>query len=225
MNAHTHWLKLTLNSDTTFGRGDGVAGLVDAEVQHDEYGFPYLGGKTLKGMLGATCAEILYALDKATPSHQWNLSARYLFGSPGSGRDESAHLHVGDACLPEDLRQMIIYEEKLSREEVLESLTALRRQTAMDASTGAPLKESLRTMRVIIRDTPFIARLDFKREPKTHELALLAACVKAFRRAGTGRNRGRGRLTAALYAADPLLPESQPVTDDYFSHFQEVVEA
>lgn len=41
----TLWLKFTLLSDTAFGRGDGVAGLVDAEVLHDPYGLPYLGGK------------------------------------------------------------------------------------------------------------------------------------------------------------------------------------
>ncbi len=55
----TVWLTLTLKSDTAFGRGDGVAGLINAEVQHDESGLPYLGGKTLKGLLGATCSDIL----------------------------------------------------------------------------------------------------------------------------------------------------------------------
>ena len=32
-------LKIKLESEAAFGRGDGVAGLVDAEVQHDDYGF------------------------------------------------------------------------------------------------------------------------------------------------------------------------------------------
>ena len=41
-----YWLKIDLLSDTTLGRGDGVAGVVDAEVQHDAYGLPYLSGKT-----------------------------------------------------------------------------------------------------------------------------------------------------------------------------------
>lgn len=30
-------LHLKLLSDATFGRGDGVAGLVDAEVEHDSH--------------------------------------------------------------------------------------------------------------------------------------------------------------------------------------------
>ena len=47
----TYRLKIKLLSDTTFGRGDGVAGLIDQEVEHDPYGFPYLRGRTLKGLL------------------------------------------------------------------------------------------------------------------------------------------------------------------------------
>lgn len=58
----TYWLKFTLKSDATFGRGDGVAGMVDSEVQHDSYGLPYLGGRTIKGLLGEECASILFAL-------------------------------------------------------------------------------------------------------------------------------------------------------------------
>ena len=44
-------LKIKLLSDTTFGRGDGVAGLIDQEVEHNPCGFPYLRGRTLKGFL------------------------------------------------------------------------------------------------------------------------------------------------------------------------------
>ena len=46
----TYYLKMLLLSDTTFGRGDGVAGLIDQEVEHDPNGFPYLRGRTLKGL-------------------------------------------------------------------------------------------------------------------------------------------------------------------------------
>ena len=80
---------------------------------------------------------------------------------------------------------------------MLNSLTAIRRQTAMDES-GAPKTGSLRVMRVILRETPFEAELTFNQFPSELDLALLAACVKSFRRAGTGRNRGRGELTACL---------------------------
>jgi hypothetical protein len=233
----TYWLRLRLESDTTFGRGDGVAGVVDAEVQHDECGLPYLGGKTLKGLLGAECAEILFALTQmehpALPD--WRAAAQLLFGAPGSGMRDAALLSVGNAELPEDLRVRLRREwQKLPEEERglrraanLEALTALRRQTAMDAASGAPKRNTLRSMRVILRQTPFEAALTFDAVPTERARWLLAACVKAFRRAGTGRNRGRGRLRAELYDQYPTDPQTgnpaQSVTEAWFAEFEEAV--
>ena len=101
----SYWLKLTLLSDTTFGRGDGVAGLVDAEVRHDRYGLPYLGGKTLKGLLGAACAEVLSALEKSEVSDlpDWQEAAAFLFGVPGSGLEHAGKLKVGDEFIHESI--------------------------------------------------------------------------------------------------------------------------
>lgn len=231
----TYWLKIELESDAAFGRGDGVAGKLDAEVQHDQYGLPYLGGKTLKGLLTATCAEVWFALKQSRPEllSEWEYHAQRLFGSPGSQIEDAAILHVGDAKLPQDLRAAIAQEielKALTRKQVLGTLTTLRRQTAMDPESGAPLKHSLRTVRVILRKTPFVAQLNFLNPPdrEFRDLALLAACVKAFRRAGSDRNRGRGRLSAELYDCYPF-PEAEiektpeAVTDTYFEHFEKAV--
>ncbi len=210
------WLKFTLTSDATFGRGDGVAGLVDAEVQHDEYGLVYLGGRALRGMLAEACADILFALQEQGKDTLWHEAAQRLFGNPGSGTSDQAILYVGDARLPQDLRRAVIAQigaEELDRERVLNSLTAIRRQTKIDPLTGAPQDETLRAMRVVLRGTSFEAELAFVRESPTsearaHDLALLSACVKAWRHAGTGRNRGRGELVACLCDV-----EGQDVTD------------
>lgn len=218
-------LRIRLLSDATFGRGDGVAGVVDAEAQHDVYGLPYLGGRSLKGLLGAECADIVYVLGLAgeAQKERWKQAENRLFGDIGSGLAGAANLRVGPAELPPDLRAAIardIKQKKITRAVVLESLTAIRRQTAMDAESGAPKDETLRTMRVILRETVFESDLCFVEPPTSDELALLAACVKAFRRGGTGRNRGRGRLTAELFDAN-----GQPVTDILFSDFQKAVGA
>ncbi len=87
----------------------------------------------------------------------------------------------------------------------------------MDAATGAPLKNTLRTMRVILRDTPFEAEMSFFYDLEAEPLdkALLAACVRAFRRGGTGRNRGRGRLQAQLQT------ESGEITDHWLRLFEQ----
>lgn len=215
-------LSLELLSDATFGRGDGVTGLIDAEVQHDDLGLPFLSGRTLKGLLGAECADIVYALERARPdlAQDWRTTADRLFGRSGAALEGQSILRVGTARLPQDLRDAIhqdIRHNRLRPMEVLEMVTALRRQTAMDA-WGVPREDTLRTMRVILRGVVFCADLDFLVNPTEKDLALLSACVKALRRAGTARNRGRGRLKAEL-----LDKEGKIVTDTLFAAFRKAV--
>ncbi|OAT86753.1 RAMP superfamily CRISPR-associated protein [Desulfotomaculum copahuensis] len=218
----TMWLKFKLLTDAVFGRGDGVAGGVDAEVSHDQWGLPYLGGRALKGVLQEECANIIFALRL---QGKWDESLRQaaqrLFGCPGSSAGDQSIMHVGDARLPEKLRKAVesgVGREELEPGQVLESLTAIRRQTAVSAETGASRDEMLRSVRVILRETVFEAPLTFYVEPGPGELALLAACVKALRRAGTGRNRGLGELKALL--CDHNMAD---VTQKYFGVFQREV--
>lgn len=219
-------LTITLVSDATFGRGDGIAGEVDAEVQHDRYGFPYLAGRTLKGLLVQECADILAAVpnNETKERERWYTAAAYLFGQPGSTVADSGHLIVGDARLPDDLRKWVqkdVNNNLLSRQDVLESLTALRRQTAMDPETGAPAAHTLRSMRVILRQTQFRADIFFDDSPvdatvRADAQKLLAVCAAALRRAGTGRTRGRGLIETQLLDAN-----GNPLSDSAF--FEEVV--
>lgn len=215
------FLKLTLVSDATFGRGDGVPGLVDAEVEHDHNGLPYMHGRTLKGLLGEEGANILFTLGQFQPDlERWQRAMLQLFGRPGSTEDGIANLHVGDARLPDDLRAAIaadLASSSYTPADALTALTSIRRQTAMDES-GVPDEGSLRAMRVILRGTPFVAALHFGQKPGEDDLALLAACVKALRRVGTGRNRGRGKVTAGLYTA-----QGEDVTGKHLAYFEKEV--
>jgi len=215
-------LAIQLKSDATFSSGEGLAGAIDTDVQHDEYGFPFLGGRTLKGLLAAAGADILFAMRSQVKSRFENEYTR-LFGRPGSKEGDTAILHVGDARLPIDLHTLIAYEieqkKTLTREEVLKSLTATRRQTAIDEFTGAPKVRSLRSSRVILRETPFESELIFFDDPTDRDMIFFAAIVKAFRQAGTGGNRGRGALVARLY--DGI--SKKDVTDDYFARFRKEV--
>lgn len=214
-------LELCLKTDATFGRGDGVAGLVDAEVEYDpETGLPFLRGRTLKGLLVEECANILYALgnERAKP---FNEAGQFLFGSAGSTLADDASMHVGPAQLPEQLRLAVLDEvkaKKTTTATILDSLTTIRRQTSIDESTGAPEKGSLRAMRVVLRDTAFVSQLEFEELPTDKAQALLAACVLALRRAGTGRNRGRGRLEARLKDET-----GTDCTEKWFAQFQKLV--
>lgn len=201
-----YYLSLKLKSDATFGRGDGVVGLVDAEVEHDELGLPFLRGRALKGLLREECANILFSLEQQGHRQldEWRSAAEGLFGKPGSSSKDDARMRVGDAVLPEDLRDAVRFalndseEHRLKTSEILESLTAIRRQTAMEAN-GAPKENSLRSIRVVLRETEFISELSFDFDPRgTKEFILLGACAASLQRAGLGRNRGRGRIEVRL---------------------------
>jgi len=219
-------LRFTLLSDATFGRGDGVAGLVDEEIEHDTLtGLPYLRGRTLKGLLVEECANILYVLRGNPAYNLLQQAARDLFGNPGSTLDDDGLLHIGHAQLPQTLRDAIatdVEAGRLSANDILESLTAIRRQTAIDDS-GAPERESLRAMRVLLRDLPLQADLTSEAPISDHHRALLVACALGLRRAGIGRNRGRGRL-GKMQLHDLLITEGETeITQKAFDKFATLV--
>lgn len=212
-------LTVTLESDATFARGDGAGSEVDTEVEHDAAtGLPYVRGRALKGLLTEECANILFALQAHPSADRWAEAAERLFGRPGSRIGEDGALHVGAARLPDDLGDAVreqIAAGVLDPLDVLGSLTEIRRQTAV-GSDGLPERGSLRSARVVLRGVTFVAAL---RVPggDADAMALLAACVKAVRRGGLGRNRGRGRLRLRLHQGDV------DATDRCFETFAAVV--
>jgi hypothetical protein len=208
-------IAITLKSAATFGRGDGVPGLVDREIEHDEHGFPFLRGKTLKGLLAESAENVVYALEELQKQTGWRDAKNALFGVGGRGIEERGILHIGDAKLPAKLRAEII-KVGWSKEDVLYSLTGIRRQTSINAD-GAPDHASLRAMRVLLRGVVLEAPISFDNDDELTETQqqLLAAAVLDFRRAGTDRNRGRGWLKAEL--------DSEQVTQNLFTAFGEAI--
>lgn len=188
-------IRITLKSAATFGRGDGIPGLVDREIEHDAHGFPYLRGKTLKGLLAESAENVVHSLSQFTANNkEWKTAKEQLFGVGGRGLQERGSLHIGDAQLPAELREAA---KNWSKEDVLYSLTGIRRQTAINAD-GGPDHATLRSMRVLLPGITLEALIHFDQTPSDQQLQLLAAAVLDFRRAGTGRNRGRGWLKAEL---------------------------
>jgi CRISPR/Cas system CMR subunit Cmr4 (Cas7 group RAMP superfamily) len=76
---------IRLISDSAFGRGDGVIGVVDSEVEHDKAtGLPIIKGRTIKGLLVESCADLLYAIGLQNDAFHAELeaSAARLFAQP-----------------------------------------------------------------------------------------------------------------------------------------------
>ncbi len=192
------FLKVELLSDATFSRGEGAAGVVDTEVERDELGMPFIGGKTVRGLLRDTwlsmCGHFPDLADAAE---------RVLGRS--QALDESCRLRIGDAVLPAAIQAAVRTaaereEQPLTAGAILEGFTNIRYQTAEDRETGAPETTTLRSSRVVLRGFFFQSRLSWLDgyEPTEADLRLLALSALATRHGGLLRNRGRGHIRLTL---------------------------
>jgi hypothetical protein len=200
-------LHLELLSDTTFSRGEGTAGVVDTEVEHDEFGMPFVGGRTVRGLLRDSWLSMGEYFPKLASA-----AARVLGRSQAV--DESCCLRIGDAGLPLAVREIIRAavdvksdtkgnakrDKALSPEQILAGFTSIRHQTAEDRSTGAPVGSTLRSSRVVLRGVVLESRLTWldDAEPSHADLQVLALAALATRHGGLLRNRGRGHLCITL---------------------------
>lgn len=191
-------LLIELLSDTTFGRGEGTAGVVDVEVEHDAYGMPYIGGKSIRGLLRDSWLSM-----EAHFAELREAAARVLGHSQAF--DDVCRLRVSDAALPRDLRDVVRQavertESPISPSAMLEAFTTVRHQTAEDRATGAPDTTTLRSSRVVLRGFVFESKLAWLDgyAPTTADCQVLALCALSCRHGGLLRNRGRGHLRVTL---------------------------
>jgi hypothetical protein len=189
-------LTFELLSDATFGRGAGTVGEVDVEVEHDISGLPFVSGKLLHGLVRDAW------LSMAAPFPELADAGRELLGIAADPGD-AALLRLGDALLPGDVRAWVRHavereHHPLRPDQVLRTLTDIRRQAAQSRRSGAPEETTLRSARVVLRGLIFEAPLTWLREPSAAHLQVLALSVLGVRHGGLGRNRGRGHLRLAL---------------------------
>ncbi len=211
-------LSIQLLSDSTPGSGGGLPGVVDTEIEHDQYGLPYLRGRTLKGLLVEASNALLFNLSEMQhPKHaEFATLHNDLFGEPGAQRNAHGQLSIGNATLSPAVMQFAKYqfeqalyeekgnlkpfEERFQPLELLAALTGIRAQTSI-APDGGPEQHSLRNTRVIIRDQILTADLfgvDAQGSAREEQLMWLAAVAANVRHLGLNRNRGWGWISVAL---------------------------
>ena len=61
-------IRLTLLSDTLSGSGEGMAGVIDTDSTFDEYGFPFIPAKRIKGIIKETPLDNLEAINGPDPT-------------------------------------------------------------------------------------------------------------------------------------------------------------
>ncbi len=178
-------LRIELLSDLCSGSGDVYNSSVDTDVVHDDYGFPYIPAKRLKGCLREACLELVEFGAVSREEYE------SLFGRGGS---QSSRFTLGNAYLEEyeamidDVRS--VKDSVLTHpQRVLGLYTYVRTQTAMTPE-GAAKENSLRTIRVVKKGLVFEADL----QTGEKEAKLLPDVAGMVKHIGMGRTRGLGLI-------------------------------
>jgi hypothetical protein len=183
------------------GTGRSRGQHVDAVVERDACGLPFLPGRTLRGLL-RDAAECLLAWGHARAQ-----VVHALFGEladtegPGpSQRSRPGALRLSDARLPASLAAWLADPAQLPLRQALylESF-----QTAIDPKTGVPKAHTLRGIELTM---PLSLQAELEvfglNESQTQEaLLLLDQCLPLVRAVGAHTSRGHGRAQLSFKEA------------------------
>lgn len=198
-------LKMELLSDALPGSGEGLAGIIDADVNYDDCGLPYIPAKRLKGILREAAFD-LRDVNKLTDAQ---VSA--LFGK--TGQERGMGFRLSDGYLPDypQLRAFLKecsknkpcqkeYGSVFHRQAVLDFYSYTRSQTAIEdegESVGVAKETSLRTFRVLKKGLTFECECESLSKDDLENLNLICAVTRRF---GSSRTRGLGAI--ALHCVD-----------------------
>lgn len=216
----TRLLQVDIRSYWHAGTGRGSGNHLDALVERDADGLPFVSGKMLKGLLRdavnrATTWDVLPVLQDKTTVPQPIDVVELLFGSPGFGRDnvpsdetKPGVLKISDARMPAVLCDWLrgdTPEHRRWRGQLQRSVYS----TAIDSDSGVAKGGSLRGQEVTvpmqlesrIRLLPLVHQLpdDLTREFVTaHWSEIVQQALPLVRAVGSNRTRGLGRACLSL---------------------------
>lgn len=185
-------LRIETLSDLCVSDGNVYNSLVDTDICYDEYGFPYIPAKRIKGCL-RECALELSDWGVAIPMKE-------LFGEAGF---ESGNIRIGNAMLSNvsEKREEIIQGNNtilFHPQNILNYYSYIRTQTSLDQETGVAKDTSLRTTRVANKGLTFVADV----EADDEYVDVVKKCCTVFTNMGNNRTRGMGEIKAELIAAE-----------------------
>ena len=189
-------LQIELKSDLCAGSGESLGSLIDTDICYDEYGFPYIPSKRLKGLIKEAFIEYMdWKKDESLIKVK-----EELFGTEDS-RD-SGNLRIDNAYLKnissiendiENIEEQ--YKKYLSKQRIVELNTDIRYQTAVDEESGVAKENSLRSIRVLESGNVFEAFIECDKEA---EEKILEKCIKLLTHMGNNRTRGLGEIKCSI---------------------------
>jgi len=179
--------------------GSGQADVnVDAEIVHDEFGFPYFPGKRFKGLLYESALEVveMFELSGLAGAQSSTLEKIFHRKSKSDVQLVVPNFYILPAAEYENFCAewkylQWKYPEIFTAFDVLNEFTSLRYQTRL--VDGIAANGSLHNLRVLDAGIKFFGTITvLKADEKI--LNLLALAMKNLTAAGTKRNRGFGRI-------------------------------
>ena len=193
-------LVIELKSDLVTGSGEGWSNIIDTDIVHDQYGFPYIPARRVKGLLKEAALELVdYELLTESKVDE-------IFGNE---EKEGHHFVLYNAFLPyyEDMKNEVMnmdekYHPYIYPESVLNQFTSVRYQTSIaltddedkQQSKGVALVNSLRSTRAIDKGNKFYAYIEFEENDKD----IIEKCLKMVHHMGINRTRGFGEVDLYL---------------------------
>ena len=204
-------LRIELKSDISAGSGYSYAGLIDRDISYDQYGIPVILGRRLKGCMRETAENELYQLlsDKEIGK---------IFGISKNNRIQGIIVDnaypEGTQALRHEIEVINTTENKslkdfrryVSQNEILNSFTSVKAQTAIEKASRTAKTNSLRYMRIVndispLNGKPLVFEAEIQFDDKDIDIELekkLEKIVKATRNIGQSRNRGLGSVRCIL---------------------------
>ena len=198
------------------GTGKGSGSHLDALVERDRFGLPFISGRMLKGLCrdAVNRMESWGRLDTFTQGDKSLTES--LFGSSSYNtrnktkngkknetenlaRDytESGVIRFSDATFPEDMQVWLSYkDQRESRQQLFRDFYS----TAIQYSTGVAKKNSLRGMEMVV-PVSLSSTIDWIGSETDHEKdwqEILSLCIPLIRAVGGHRTRGFGRAELRL---------------------------
>lgn len=192
-------IKIELLSDMCVSDGGIYNSAIDTDICYDEYGFPYIPAKRLKGCLRECALELK---DWGMP-----IGVQEMFGTQGNDDSDSEKagkagaVHIRDAYIAD--RERFVSEIRQNQsvspvlchpQNILKVFSYVRVQTSIDYETGVAQEQSLRTMRVANKGQVFYAAVEMDEKYEKE----LKNCLAVLKHMGIARTRGFGEIKATL---------------------------
>lgn len=185
------------------GTGRGSGQNLDALVEKDAHGLPYIPGKTIKGLF----RDAFYKMDNWQETKYTDL----LFGAR-TAEDEQARddttpgrLRFGNLNLIE--RDYLIQHDNQSEGKLIPHLFQTQASTAIDEKTGSAKEKSLRMIEVVVPaklegDIEYLPSIHDKEQQMSLEdlTKLLEQAASLITHIGANKNRGMGRVRLEVKA-------------------------